>query len=144
MCNMAHVKFSHCTNIHSLFDNAGLKSWCGPAYLLFKNQCIYMWINRKSTEQALIGTCTTIELVEAVGKGTLSLTFMKNGISRKNLMNFFKLTSKHFSKWNKKLRDGLLSAIVKKRRETTCKTKCNMKASSSIMTRHRRTQDYAL
>ena len=27
-----------------------LKSWCGPAYLLFKNQSIHMWINRKSTE----------------------------------------------------------------------------------------------
>ena len=60
---------------------------------------MYIHVNKyKSTEQALIGTCTTIELVEAVGKGTLSLTFMKNGISRKNLMNFFKLTSKHFSK----------------------------------------------
>ena len=26
MCNTAHVKFSHCTYKHSLFDNAGLKS----------------------------------------------------------------------------------------------------------------------
>lgn len=56
----------------------------------------------------------------------------------------FQTYIKTFLKMKQEVWDGLLSAIVKKRRETTYKTKCNMKASSSIMTRHRRTQDYAL
>ena len=36
--------------ITQVTEYARPKSWCGPAYLLFKNQSIHMWINRKSTE----------------------------------------------------------------------------------------------